>query len=136
MSKGKLIVTRVVLGIWIVINLLFGLGFLFIPQTMYASFVPGAKEPLTDVMRALFALAGTASITWAVAAGIAFRSPIENRGLLQAIIVTMGLFGLLGLYFDGVVLKAEASALIVDILYIVLGVVLIVLYPRAGKAAA
>ncbi|MBI2166337.1 MAG: hypothetical protein HYU29_08060 [Chloroflexi bacterium] len=136
MSKGKLIGTRVVLGIWIVLNLLFGLGFLLIPQTMYESFVSGAKEPLTDVIRALFAIAGTASITWAVAAGIAFRSPIENRGLLQALIVAMGFYGLLGLYFDGVVLKAGASALIIDALYIVLGVVLLFLYPRAEKAAA
>jgi len=112
--------------------LFFGIMNLLFPKQFLEMF-GFAQEPLTTVLQAVLAWAGTLSICWAIAIGIALRNVLGSRSLVQAIVVLQLIMGAVGFYFDFFVLK-QTGAAISDLLFILLGVVLLVLYPRKEQA--
>ena len=126
-SPGKLLGIRVALSLAGILDLIFGVGLLFFPR----SFLDGfgfAAEPLTTILRVAFAYAGTLSAAWAVAIGIALKDPLGNRGLIQAVVVSLLLAGVVGFYFDFFVLGQGGGAA-TDVIALILGVIVWALYP-------
>ncbi len=131
MSAGRLNVLRAALVVGVLQGLFFAVVAIFFPQLFTQN------EPVTPVLRVAAVFIGTFSFSWAVAAGIALMDPVKKTGLLQALIVVSLVLFLAGLYTDLVVWPAGASGVSwgSSIVSLILGVVLIIVYPR-GQAAS
>lgn len=130
-SRNRLIGVRVVLTIGALLFSLTGLGFLFFPAKFLDSF-PG--ETLTPALYTSLTIAGMLSLCWAIAMGVALRDVLRSRSLIQAIILLQLIAGVRGFYYDAFVVKVTSGAA-ANVLVIVLGVLLIVLYPWKDQSS-
>lgn len=124
-STRKLNAVRAVLAINVLVFALFGIVFLFLPERFLESW-PG--EALTPILKTALGIAGTLCLCWAVAMVIALRDILRSRTLIQAIIALQLISGIRGFSYDAFVVHQTGGA-VANILVIVLGVLLIVLYP-------
>lgn len=130
-SSSKQTGIKVVLGLIALAGLIFGIMGLLFTRSMMESF--GGDDPFNKTVDALGKGLGMMFLTWGIAAIIALRNT-TNRALLQTIIVGWGLLALGGVYSDAVVLKAGATSVVIDVVFLALAVALIALYPRGQQA--
>ncbi len=132
-SRGRLNGVRVILVLGLIFELVFGLWMLLAPKNFFDSFAQ-AGELYSTTVRALLALAGTVTLSWAIAIGIALLNVLGSRSLIQAIVVFLALTGVLGFYFDFFVLKQGGGAAI-DVVIFILAVLLYAVYPWKAQPA-
>lgn len=134
-SQGRVTGIRVVLAVAIVLLGAFSvIGNLFFGEAMLEANFPEG-EPFTNAVNFLQVLVGGMALSWVVAGAIAMRRPLEDRGLLMALIGFMLILGLTFMYSLFVVREqASAGEWVSSILMLALGVALWVMYPRGKKA--
>ncbi len=94
-----------------------------------------AGEPFTSSLNTASLEIGALALAWAFALAMAIRRPLENPGLLLAIIAAMLIIGLVGVYIEAFVSERPTAIMWgTDIVLLALGVALLVLYPRGRKA--
>ncbi|MBI4217044.1 MAG: hypothetical protein HY687_06640 [Chloroflexi bacterium] len=131
-ESTRVMLLRVVLGVWMLYTVFFTVTLLFFAQAMFESLVPG--ERFTSAAELLSLLAGTMTFTWAVAGWFAFRAPTQRLGLLKALAAAMGILGVVGLYADTVLAKLPfEQGPLWDILVLVLFAATVALYPRGQR---
>jgi len=133
-SPGRLTVIKVVLWLGLVLAAFWAIGNLVFPEAVYEATAP-AGEPFTSSLNTALLEVGALALAWAFALAMAIRRPLENPGLLLAIIAAMLIIGLVGVYIEAFV--SERSTAVMwgsDIVLLALGVALWVLYPWGRKA--
>lgn len=133
-SPGRLTGIKVVLWLGLVLLALWAVGFLVFPEDMHKAIAPEG-ELFTASQNAGALMVGAFALAWAVALAMAIRWPLQNLGLLLAIIAAMLIVGLVGLYNSFFVSeRVTAINWATDILLLALGVSLLLLFPRGSKA--
>jgi hypothetical protein len=133
-SSGRLVAIKAVLWIGLVLAAAWGIGGLLFPQAVHNATAP-ASEPFNSSHNVATMTVGALALAWAFAIAMAVRWPLQNAGLLLAIIAAMLTIGLAGFYINAVV-SERSSALTwgTDGLLTALGVALLLLIPRGSKA--
>ncbi len=133
-SPGRLTGIKVVLWLGLVLSAFWAIGNLVFPEAVHEATAP-AGEPFTSSLNTASLEIGALALAWAFALAMAIRRPLENPGLLLAIIAAMLIIGLVGVYIEAFVSERPTAIMWgTDIVLLALGVALLVLYPRGRKA--
>ena len=133
-SAGRLTGIKVVLWIGMVLAAFWAIGSLVFPEAVHEATAP-AGEPFTSTHNSMMMTIGALALAWAVALAMAIRWPLQNPGLLLAIIAAMLVIGLVGVYIEAFVSERPTAIMWgTDIVLLALGVALLLLYPRGSKA--
>ena len=133
-SPGRLTGIKVVLSLGLVLSAFWAIGSLVFPEAMHEAMAPEG-EPFTNSINAMSLEVGSLALAWAVALAMAIRWPLQNLGLLLAVIAAMLIIGLIGVYNTAFV--AERPTAIgwgTEIVLLALGLALLLLFPRGSKA--
>ncbi len=127
-SSARLNTVRVALVVFIINALFLGVMGVFLPNAFFE--MMASKEAFSSLIQGLLMGMGAFALTWAVAAAIALRDPLKNRGLIQAIVAGGAIGSIIFLYTDvSIVANAPAAAFVGDSLPIIVAVVIAVAYP-------
>lgn len=126
-SAAQLNTVRGALVVLIILFLFWGINGVFFPKQFHEIV---SKEPFTAGFQAQIMVTGALTLAWVVAAAIALRDPLRNRGLMQAVIAGVVITFIILVYVNAVV-APEPSAMgwVTTALAIILAVVMGVAYP-------
>ncbi len=133
-SPGRLTGIKVVLWLGLVLSAFWAIGNLVFPEAVHEATAP-AGVPFTSSLNTASLEIGALALAWAFALAMARRRPLENPGLLWAIMAARLVIGLVGVYIEAFVSERPTAIMWgTDIVLLALGVALLVLYPRGRKA--
>jgi len=120
-----------VLAAGIAVHIIIGIFTLVLPR-QFLDIFGFAGEPLTVVLSGILGWAGIITVAWAAAMIFAFRDIESSRSLVKAIIAGQFIMGVASFYIDAFVVQAGVVAA-ADLVYILLGAMLLLVYPWKAK---
>jgi hypothetical protein len=133
-SPGRLTGIKVVLWLGLVLAAFWAVGNLVFPKAVHEATAPAGELFTSSINTALLEV-GALALAWAVALAMAIRWPLQNPGLLLAIIAAMLVIGLVGVYIERFVSERPTAIMWgTDIALLALGMALLLLLPRGRKA--